>query len=45
MGVIVALHQPYITEIDHDVIRLRGLEEVQLDGGKVAALLQSGLSR
>ena len=42
MGVIAALHQPCITEVDHDAIRLRGLEEVKLDG-KVAAVLQEWL--
>ena len=42
MGVIAALHHPYITHVDHDAMRLRGLEEVQLDG-KVAAVLQEWL--
>jgi hypothetical protein len=42
MGVIVALHQPYITLVDDDAIRLRGLESVELDG-KVAAVLQEWL--
>ena len=42
MGVIAAVHQPCITEIDRDKIRLRGLEAVELDG-KVAAVLQEWL--
>ena len=43
LGVIAALHSPYVTHVDHDAIRLRGLEEVQLEGGKVAAVLQEWL--
>ena len=43
MGVIVALHQPYLTDVDHNAMRLRGLEEVELDDGKVAAVLQEWL--
>jgi hypothetical protein len=42
MGVIAALHQPCITEVNDSAIRLRGLEEVQMDG-KVAAVLQEWL--
>ena len=42
MGVIAALHQPYLMEVGHNFIRLRGLEEVELDG-KVAAVLQEWL--
>jgi len=38
-----ALHQPYITEVDDNAMRLRGLEEVQLVDGKVAAVLQEWL--
>ena len=42
LGIIAALHQPYVTHVDHDAIRLRGLEEVQLDG-KIAAVPQEWL--
>jgi hypothetical protein len=43
IGVIVALHQPNLAEVGHDAMRVRGLEEVQLEGGKVAAVLQEWL--
>jgi signal transduction histidine kinase len=32
--VVAALHQPSSSEVDHDAIRLSGLDEVQLKGGK-----------
>jgi hypothetical protein len=43
MGVIAVLYQPYIMHIDHYGMRVRGLEEVQLDDGRVAAVLQEWL--
>jgi hypothetical protein len=40
MGIIAALYQPVVLEVDHSWWRLRGLEEVQLEDGRPAAVLQ-----
>lgn len=40
MGLVAALYQAHVVEVNHDGMRLRGLEEVPADGGKVAGVLQ-----